>query len=116
MWRGTSPLSSCLVAADTSLTPYRGHAGLVVPPVTYAGDKALKNTYGIENGPYLIQTPNAGLVLGPFNATVLSSIGTAKDLFYIDDDSVVVPKFKDCELGLRRPFCFWSSFQTSMVS
>lgn len=52
---------------------------------------------GIERGPYLIQTPHSGLVIGPYNATVLSEFGTPKDLFYIEDDSVVTPKFHDCE-------------------
>ncbi|BEI80771.1 hypothetical protein CcaverHIS002_0113000 [Cutaneotrichosporon cavernicola] len=77
------------------LTPYRGHAGLVVPPTTYAGDKSLKGQYGIENGPYLIQTPYAGIVLGPFNATVVNTFGSPRDLYGIDDDSVVVPKFRE---------------------
>ncbi|RSH86042.1 uncharacterized protein EHS24_004246 [Apiotrichum porosum] len=75
--------------------PYRGQAALITPPTTYAGTGALEATMGIERGPYLIQTPHSGLVIGPYNATVLSEFGTPKDLFYIEDDSVVTPKFHD---------------------
>lgn len=67
-----------------------------MPPISYSGNNSLEGTYGIENGPYLIQTPHAGMVLGPFNATVVNTFGSARDLYGIDDDSVVVPKFREC--------------------
>lgn len=90
-------MSVLIVSIDDSVVPYRGHAGVVVPPVTYSGSQALKGAYGIERGPYLIQSPaNGHIIMGPFNATVLSDIGGPKDLFYIEDDSKVVPKFQDC--------------------
>lgn len=85
------------------MIPYRGHAGVIVPPLTYAGSRALSGTYGIERGPYLIQTPTDGkIVMGPYNATVMSDIGGPEDLFYIEDDSEVVPKIKDCECSEAR--------------
>ncbi|EJT47927.1 hypothetical protein A1Q1_03162 [Trichosporon asahii var. asahii CBS 2479] len=82
--------------ADSSVIPYRGHCGIVVPPTSYAGTGALDATYGVEDGPYLIQTPHAGLVLGPYNATVISQhLSKASELYGVDDDSVVLPKLKD---------------------
>lgn len=84
------------------MIPYRGHAGLITSPATYAAENALTGALGIERGPYLVQTPHSGLVIGPYNATVLSEFGTPKDLFYIEDDSVVVPKFRDCECASAR--------------
>lgn len=78
------------------MVPYRGHCGIVVPPTSYAGTGALDATYGVEDGPYLIQTPHAGLVLGPYNATVISQhLSKASELYGVDDDSVVLPKLKD---------------------
>lgn len=78
------------------MIPYRGHCGIVVPPTTYAGTRALDATYGVEDGPYLIQTPHSGLVLGPYNATVISQqLSGAAELYGEDDDSVVLPKLRD---------------------
>lgn len=80
-----------------SLVPYRGHAGLVVPPTTFAGRNSLGTTYGFENGAYLISTVHSGLVLGPYWQAVLDTgLGTMSDIFFLEDDSVVVPKFREC--------------------
>jgi hypothetical protein len=47
-------------------------------------------------------TPHSGIVLGVYNATALSQgLGTKADIFDVVDDSVVLPKFKKCELVCR---------------
>lgn len=92
----TWPCSPFRGPADGSVVPYRGHCGIVVPPTTYAGTGALDATYGVEGGPYLIQTPHSGIVLGPYNATVLSQkLSRADEMYGQDDDSVVLPRVRD---------------------
>lgn len=77
-----------------SITPFRGHAALVVPPPDYAGTAALKTTYTVQNGPYLMFTPHAGIVLGVYNSTAVNEgLCDWNDILGVEDDSVVLPSF-----------------------
>lgn len=80
------------------MTPFRGHAALVVPPASYSGEDSIQNTFAVENGPYLMATPHSGLVFGVYNSTALA-VGLAgwDEIFGVEDDSVVLDSFKDCE-------------------
>ncbi|KAL1406437.1 hypothetical protein Q8F55_008136 [Vanrija albida] len=72
------------------LVPTLAQAGRVVPPASFAGPRALDHTYAVELGPYLIQTPHAGLVLGPYiDVLEKGRIHSRAELFYQDDDSKV---------------------------
>lgn len=99
------------MGVDNSIVPYRGQAALVTTPASYSGAAALKSTYGIEEGPYLVRTPHSGLVIGPYNATVLSSnVGTRADMFHIEDDSVVTAPFRAwLESYCRSAFDRWGA-------
>ncbi|WVQ83329.1 hypothetical protein IAT38_005468 [Cryptococcus sp. DSM 104549] len=77
---------------EKHITPFRGHASLVTPPATFSGPNTLTTSYGIENGPYLITTPQSGIVLGPYNTGALhDGVARKKDIFEVYDDSVVMP-------------------------
>lgn len=80
--------------SDTSVIPYRGFVGLVTPPTTYAGSAALKTSYGVEAGPYLIHTPSSGLVLGPYTSA-LEGIVDDEEVYGIEDDSEVLPRMRE---------------------
>lgn len=83
---------------ELSITPFRGQAALVVPPTSYSGKCMLKNSYGLEAGPYLMTTPHSGIVLGVYNATALAAgIARKRDIFEVTDDSVVLPSFQKCK-------------------
>ncbi|TXT10487.1 uncharacterized protein COLE_04421 [Cutaneotrichosporon oleaginosum] len=93
------------------ITPFRGHAALVVPPPSYAGSAALRHTYSVENGPYLMHTPHAGIVLGVYNSTAVNAgLCGWVDILGVEDDSVVVPALADW-LGAycRRAYEGWGT-------
>jgi hypothetical protein len=68
----------------------------------YSGANSLSYTYGIQKGPYLISTPSNGIIMGPYNATMLGG-GLVKDeeIFGQVDDSVVLPQVTDCMWSLK---------------
>jgi glycine/D-amino acid oxidase-like deaminating enzyme len=71
------------------------HSGLVTSPAAYAGPRALKTTFAVEAGPYLIQTPDSGVVLGPYPKALFGNRIIKPDQVYgIDDDSFVRPEVK----------------------
>ncbi|TXT12854.1 hypothetical protein VHUM_01255 [Vanrija humicola] len=81
----------------TGIVPTFAQAGRVVPPASYAGPRALKNSYAVELGPYLIQTPHSGLVLGPYiDVLYKEGIHTRDEIFYHDDDSKVTKGVQKC--------------------
>jgi hypothetical protein len=67
-------LAAACTRSRNSITPVRGHCALITPPVNYAGPNAFRRTYGSASC-YQVTTPAAG------NVT---------------DDSVVLPKMKEC--------------------
>lgn len=80
-----------------SLTPYQAQAANITPPPTYAGSNALRYTIVAEKGPYLIQTPHSGIVLGlPENVGIDEGISKKKDIYENTDDSYVKPEHKTC--------------------
>lgn len=82
--------------SDNSLTGYRLQAGLVVPPSTFAGAQALKGTYAIEDGSYLIQTPTSGLVFGPYGGVAQKEgVAKASEMYGCEDDSVTTAPWRD---------------------
>ncbi|TXT07093.1 hypothetical protein VHUM_03263 [Vanrija humicola] len=81
------------------IIPYRHQACHITPPDSYAGDGALTNSYSVERGPYLIQTPAGGMILGPFSATVIDVFGSKRDMYPIEDDSGTTGKFRNWMAG-----------------
>ncbi|WWD18874.1 hypothetical protein CI109_103329 [Kwoniella shandongensis] len=80
---------------DEYLTPFQGQAANVTPPPSYSGAAYLNNTYTIEDGPYLVATPHAGIVLGLHHKLAVDTgILEAKDVFGNADDSFVHPNAK----------------------
>ena len=81
-----------------SLTPFQLHAAQITPTAAYSGLNALEYTYNIENGPYLIQTPDGHMIFGPeTEATMHLTPGGRKDIFGVVDDSFVREEYKICE-------------------
>ena len=93
--------SLCGQLADPSLTPYQAQAANITPPPSYCGANALKHTIVAERGPYLIQTPHAGLVMGLGEDTGFD-LGLSKkgDIYENTDDSYVKPAHQKCESGV----------------
>ena len=67
----------------------------------------MKHTIVAEDGPYLIQTPHAGIVMGIGEDTSIHlGLATKKDIYEVTDDSYVKPELRKCEsrgATLRRP-------------
>lgn len=79
----------------TRLVPVHSHSALVTTPSTYSGAQALKTTFAVEAGPYLIHTPSSGLVLGPYPKALFSKgIVKPNQVYGIADDSFVRPEIK----------------------
>ncbi|GMK53416.1 hypothetical protein CspeluHIS016_0100020 [Cutaneotrichosporon spelunceum] len=77
------------------LVPVQSHSALVTSPATYAGPRALQTTFGVEAGPYLIQTPDSGVVLGPYPSALFGRrLLKPEQVYGIDDDSFVQPAAK----------------------
>lgn len=73
-----------------SLTPFQGQAANVTPPPSFSGENYLDTTYTMEEGPYLIATTHAGIVLGlSHEVAVKKGILEKKDVFGNVDDSYV---------------------------
>lgn len=68
------------------LVPRLAQACRVVPPASYSGPESLSTTYTIREGPYLIQTPNSGLIFGPYPI-----IDEPERVFNVEDDSIITP-------------------------
>lgn len=80
---------------DKHLTPYQAQAANVTPPPSYSGRNALQHTIVAERGPYLIQTPHSGIVLGLGEETGFELGITKKhEIFEVTDDSYVKPAIK----------------------
>lgn len=46
-----------------------------------------------------MNTPHSGIVLGVYNdAAIADGLCGPEDIFGVEDDSVVLPKFRECEL------------------
>ncbi|KAJ7057680.1 FAD dependent oxidoreductase-domain-containing protein [Mycena amicta] len=43
--------------------PFKGQCSAVIPPKSYSGENALKSTYGLNYGDYLIQRPKDGVII-----------------------------------------------------
>ncbi|WWC63056.1 uncharacterized protein I303_105655 [Kwoniella dejecticola CBS 10117] len=71
------------------LVPFQAQAANVTPPLSYSGSKYLANSYTIEDGPYLIFTPDNGLVLGLHHAAAHELGVMTKQELYVDDDAYV---------------------------
>ncbi|TXT09243.1 hypothetical protein VHUM_02717 [Vanrija humicola] len=71
------------------LVPRLAQAGRVVPPASFSGAQALSNTYTVREGPYLIQTPYAGLVFGPY-----PNMDPPDQVYNIEDDSITTPSVR----------------------
>lgn len=81
-----------------SLTPFQGQAANVTPPPSFSGENYLDTTYTMEEGPYLIATTHAGIILGLYHeVAVEKGILEKKDVFGNVDDSYVQPAAKNCE-------------------
>ncbi|KAE8540238.1 hypothetical protein D1P53_004178 [Cryptococcus gattii VGV] len=92
---------------DDFLTPFQGQAANVTPPPSFSGENYLDTTYTIEEGPYLIATIHAGIILGLYHeVAVEKGILEKKDVFGNVDDSYVQPAAKNSpgEGAMR----FWS--------
>ncbi|BEI92386.1 uncharacterized protein CcaverHIS019_0500140 [Cutaneotrichosporon cavernicola] len=77
------------------LVPVHSHSSLITSPASYAGPRALQTTFGLEAGSYVIQTPDSGLVVGPYPKALFGSRILKPDQVYgIDDDSFVRPEVK----------------------
>ncbi|WVQ85703.1 hypothetical protein IAT38_007869 [Cryptococcus sp. DSM 104549] len=80
---------------DDYITPFQGQAANVTPPPSFSGEKYLNNTYTIEDGPYLIATTHAGIVLGLHHRLGIDlGVLEKKDIFGNVDDSYVTPAAK----------------------
>ncbi|KAK8854966.1 hypothetical protein IAR55_003706 [Kwoniella newhampshirensis] len=80
---------------DAYLTPFQGQAANVTPPPSFSGANYLNKTYTIEDGPYLVATPHAGIVLGLHHKlAVEQGVLEMKDIFGNADDSFVHPNAK----------------------
>ena len=91
-----------MTVADASLTPYQAQAANVTPPPSYSGRNALQHTIVAERGPYLIQTPHSGIVLGLGEETGFELGITKKhEIFEVTDDSYVKPAIKTCKHAPR---------------
>jgi hypothetical protein len=89
-------LAAACTRSRNSITPVRGHCALITPPVNYAGPNAFRRTYGSASC-YQVTTPAAGNVIGI--GWVLAEkfgIGQKKEFVGVTDDSVVLPKMKEC--------------------
>ena len=93
-----NPHTQSKSTADSSLTPYQAQAANITPPPSYSGANALKHTIVAERGPYLIQTPHAGIVMGLGEDTGFD-LGLSKkgDIYENVDDSYVKPAHQKCE-------------------
>jgi len=66
-----------------------------VPPATYAGAQALRGSYAIEQGSFLIQTPNSGLLFGPYAGVAQAQgLSTPAEMYGVEDDSVTLPSWR----------------------
>nr|KIR87523.1 hypothetical protein I308_02468 [Cryptococcus tetragattii IND107] len=75
---------------DDFLTPFQGQAANVTPPLSFSGENYLDTTYTMEEGPYLIATTHAGIILGLHHeVAVEKGILEKKDVFGNVDDSYV---------------------------
>ncbi|WOO78253.1 uncharacterized protein LOC62_02G001803 [Vanrija pseudolonga] len=68
------------------LVPRLAQACRVVPTASYSGPESLSTTYTVREGPYLIQTPNSGLIFGPYPI-----IDETEHVFNVEDDSIITP-------------------------
>jgi hypothetical protein len=95
----TRPRNSCLdQTADRSLTPYQAQAANITPTPAFSGPSALKHTIVAEDGPYLIQTPHAGIVMGIGEDTSIRlGLAAKKDIYEVTDDSYVKPELRQCK-------------------
>ncbi|WRT68174.1 uncharacterized protein IL334_005149 [Kwoniella shivajii] len=71
------------------LVPFQAQAANVTPPLSFSGSKYLNNSYSIEDGPYLIFTPDSGIVLGLHHRTAHDLGVMTKQELYVDDDAYV---------------------------
>ncbi|OWZ55906.1 hypothetical protein C356_01537 [Cryptococcus neoformans c45] len=94
---------------DDFLTPFQGQAANITPPPSFSGEKYLDTTYTMEEGPYLIATTHAGIVLGLYHeVAVEKGILEKKDVFGNVDDSYVQPAAKKWLAEYcKNPFINW---------
>ncbi|ORY24568.1 FAD dependent oxidoreductase-domain-containing protein [Naematelia encephala] len=92
------------------ITQYRGHAGHVVPPLSFSGEQSFKASSEVEDEQYFMTTPQGGIVTG---MGAMTSVGhglvTKDEIYEQDDDSVVLDRFGDYYGSFfKRTFDGWS--------
>ncbi|WWD02358.1 hypothetical protein V865_000397 [Kwoniella europaea PYCC6329] len=71
------------------LVPYQAQAANITTPLSYSGSKYLANSYTIEDGPYLMFTPDSGIVMGLAHYNAYKQGVMTKKEIYVDHDAYV---------------------------